>query len=554
MRSLAKRLLSEESGAVAFVYALALPALVAAGGIAFDYARMAALDTELQNAADQAALAAVTQLDGKADACIRAVAAAQVNAAGSSGLLANQTLFANEVAGTLNIQIADTTTCDGVGNIRFYSSYTNATTNTAATTGVDAKFVGVTVNTRKAVFALTPIVAAFDSGNLAGTAVAGLGSAICKVPPVMICNPNESADPTFTAGNYIGKGLKLVSVGSGGGAWSAGNFGYLNTGGGSNGAPGIREALGWNTPPGDCISQTGVDTKPGASVSVTDALNTRFDIYDSNVSCPTGGTCGPSINVVKDVLGPNNTGGNNACRLHNAGWQEATPDNKLYLPNSTNALTASTLTPDVMGHPRDMCHAATSGALNFCSGPIGTGDWDRDTYFRTNYGWNAGQWPTNTGLSPSVAVTATNYASRYNVYRWEITNAATALQTRNVGSLRDRRQPVCGAVQTPAYPTVTPGATTVDRRRLSVAVVNCSTGDGGTPVNGSSDDVTVIKWLEVFLVEPSLNRGAASSGSHARIGTGAGDIYVEVIAETLAGGAGSTAGQVVRRDKPYLVE
>jgi hypothetical protein len=55
-------------------------------------------------------------------------------------------------------------------------------------------------------------------------------------------------------------------------------------------------------------------------------------------------------------------------------------------------------------------------------------------------------------------------------------------------------------------------------------------------------------------VEPSINRGAASSGSHARSGTGAGDIYVEVISETTAGGAGSTNGQVVRRDKPYLIE
>jgi len=41
--------------------------LIAAGGIAFDYARLAAMDTELQQAADQAALAAVTQLDGPAD-------------------------------------------------------------------------------------------------------------------------------------------------------------------------------------------------------------------------------------------------------------------------------------------------------------------------------------------------------------------------------------------------------------------------------------------------------------------------------------------------------
>ena len=52
-----------ESGATAALYALALPALVAVAGIGFDYAHIAAMDTELQNAADQAALAGATQLD-----------------------------------------------------------------------------------------------------------------------------------------------------------------------------------------------------------------------------------------------------------------------------------------------------------------------------------------------------------------------------------------------------------------------------------------------------------------------------------------------------------
>ena len=72
VRSFGKKLWREESGAVASIYALALPALIAIGGIAFDYTRLAAMDTELQNAADQAALAAVTQLDGRAGAVSRA--------------------------------------------------------------------------------------------------------------------------------------------------------------------------------------------------------------------------------------------------------------------------------------------------------------------------------------------------------------------------------------------------------------------------------------------------------------------------------------------------
>ena len=62
----------DQNGAVAALYVMALPALVVAAGVGFDYSRLAGMDSELQNAADQAALAGVTQLDGKDGACSRA--------------------------------------------------------------------------------------------------------------------------------------------------------------------------------------------------------------------------------------------------------------------------------------------------------------------------------------------------------------------------------------------------------------------------------------------------------------------------------------------------
>jgi Flp pilus assembly protein TadG len=571
MRSLAKHLWSEESGAIAATYALALPALIAAGGIAFDYARMASLDTELQNAADQAALAAVTQLDGKPTACSRAVAAAQVNAAGTSGLLANKTLFANEAAGTLNIQIADPTTCDGVGNIRFYSAYTNAATNTVATTDATAKFVGVTVNTRKAVFALTPIVAAFDSGDLAGTAVAGLGSAICKVPPVMICNPNESADPTFTTANYVGKGLKLASVGGSGGAWAPGNFGYLDVGS-STANPNVelRQALGWINVPGNCSGLGGVKTRTGSGTAVTQALNTRFDIYEksnagnpnsnkgsnlnnSNASCPTGGQCPPSINTVKDLLRKGNAGGADKCGFKNNEWELPAQE---YLPSANAAIDVPNLPaaqrPTGMGHPRDICHAVSNnGVCGGTASKIGDGIWDRDAYFYVNYGWSPANWKTYvaSGVNPIPAPNVTP-PSRYRVYQWEIDNRDTSIGGRTIlaqralgngaAALVDHDKPVCSPLQSFGTGLV-PGGSTVDRRRISAAVINCT----AQSVNGGGGAVyTVLKWIEFFLVEPSFNRER----------TDANDVYVEVIGETSLGGSGSTAGQVVRRDKPYLVE
>ena len=51
MRRTVRRLAHNNSGAVAPTVALSLVALIAAGGIAFDYSRLASLDTELQGAA-----------------------------------------------------------------------------------------------------------------------------------------------------------------------------------------------------------------------------------------------------------------------------------------------------------------------------------------------------------------------------------------------------------------------------------------------------------------------------------------------------------------------
>ena len=150
-------LIRKEDAAVAPIVAISLFALVAAGGIAFDYARMATLDTELQAAADQAALAAATQLDGKSDSITRATNAAQ-------NLVSNRSLFANDANASGNSVTIPTLT--------FYSSYTDPSSNTATTDGASAKFVKISTATRSAFFALTPIVGVLSANNLMGTAVA----------------------------------------------------------------------------------------------------------------------------------------------------------------------------------------------------------------------------------------------------------------------------------------------------------------------------------------------------------------------------------------------
>jgi hypothetical protein len=84
----------------------------------------------------------------------------------------------------------------------------------------------------------------------------------------------------------------------------------------------------------------------------------------------------------------------------------------------------------------------------------------------------------------------------------------------------------------------------VDRRRISAAVLNCT----ALGLHGHATNQPVLKWIDLFLVEPSFDRG--TGGNKRTDGT---DVYVEIIGETSSGAAGSTAGQVVKRDTPYLV-
>src|SRR3546814_460296 len=102
MRVRGTGLLRSEAGAVAPTVALSLFGLIAAGGLAFDYARLASLDTELQQAADHAALAAASQLDGETGACARAAQAA-------SAMVVNETRFANDGQG-ITIDVANEAT------------------------------------------------------------------------------------------------------------------------------------------------------------------------------------------------------------------------------------------------------------------------------------------------------------------------------------------------------------------------------------------------------------------------------------------------------------
>ena len=520
MRRAAQKLWKSESGSVAPIVAISLFALIGAAGIGFDYARMASLDTELQDAADQAALAAATQLDGKSDSITRATAAAK-------NLFANNTRFAND----------GTTRGVVISGFTFYLGY-DQTADAYGTVTTDPKLasvVKVTTAGREAFFALTPIVGAIRSGTLTGSATAGIGQAICKVPPVMICNPAESATNTDPLADFTapaGTGLKLVT----GNASAPGNFGWLESNLG-NGASALSEALGYDSPPGTCSPIQKVTTKTGMNASVLSALNTRFDVFaNGNSTCPSqdGGTCSPSANTRKDL----------ACKMSGGNcsdnWAESP---KPYRPTSVAALPSNgSGDPDMMGYPRDMCHAVPAGTTGEC-GIVGNGTWDRDAYFRVNYGYSTAQpWTSGTGLSSTV--------TRYQVYQWELSHQTAVNGSHGIGVPQTLTQNYTG-FGIPAIagrPGLTPGGANLDRRRISVAVLNCN----ALSVSGKTSNIPVAKWLDVFLVEPSYSR-TGGSGSNKVAYTDQKEVYVEVIGATGSGVDGTTNSQVVQRAVPYLI-
>ena len=504
-------LVQDEGGAVAVTFALSLTALILIAGVGFDYGRLAAMDSELQNGADQAALAGATQLNGANDACSRAATAAV-------GMVTNRTVVANS-ANTISIPLEPA--CDATGNVRFWQDKDRTT---AATTGANAHFIELTVATRSVDYAFTPI-AGLIRGTINAAAMAGLGSSVCKVPPVFMCNPDQGGDAAFTIANYIGKGLRLIAN-SGGSSYGSGNFGYLDASGG-NGAQAISQALGRTEIPGDCISADSITTKPGVQVSVLDALNTRFDVYANglNQACSSSNDmCPPSANSRKDLMHKGNTGNCAFSSGNGSGWHEAPNP---YFPASAIPLTQPQISvTSPMGYPRDMCHAI-SATGNCSGGQIGTGIWDRNAYFKTN----SANYAANFDVSGTFG-TAT--PTRYQVYKYEAANAGSRLQNQADSGSTSRPQPYCHT------PGVAVGGNSIDRRVLSVAVVNCTGANLNNPI-------TPVKWVDAFLTEPSVNRRNGST--HV---TEQSDVYVEVIGATTLGG-GSAAAQLVRRDVPYLV-
>ncbi|WP_338243559.1 TadE/TadG family type IV pilus assembly protein [Aurantiacibacter hainanensis] len=541
-----RRFLHDDSGAVAATYAIAITGLIIVAGAAFDYNRLMALDSELQTAADHAALAAVTQLDEEDGACARAGNAAVE-------LLRNITLMSNDDTGNLisvnggaTVGVSDDACASFSPAVTFYE---DAAKTTVATTDETAQFVEVRVDVRSARYAFTSLGGLLGS-NTSGIALAGIGSAVCAIPPIMICSPDPS-QPFNAAGNR-GVGIQATGKDPGNtGSWSPGNFGFLEVGSGQTNE--LAQAIAFGTATFDCIPENSANNvETGNSQNLYRALNTRFDIRPQGggaLAACDGTSCPAALSVVTDLIKNNNGTTGNQCGLGNQGWQ-LPPANQRFNPRPrlgtdtrTTPVNSTGPNPLVMSLGRDLCHYTNYGvACSSVNGGyndrFGNGHWPIGDYFRLYH-------PTFLPLSNpptdalgNVLPTATlphARMTRYETYLWEQSATGPGVPDISNGKGPQRGNRICQL-----------GSATSDRRVLTVAVVsNCAS------LSGSSTPVVIDEYIDAFLVEPVIDENTEVTRGRARD-----SIYIEVIGPaTIAGGGAGTGGpQTIKRDTPYLIE
>lgn len=457
----------DDRGAVGPMYAIAMFALVAIAGVAFDYGRMATAQSELQNAADQAALAAATQLDGTSGAMDRAKNAAR-------NYFYNISRTADDDKGW-QITIADS-------GFTFFSDG-----NAGTVTNVDesATAVEVGVDSREVFYALTPVVAAFSSGGIHANARAMLKRAGCQVPPIMVCVDRN--DFPLPADEGHGLLMHFLPSQTSTAPLAPGNLGFLTL----KGIPSSNRTLGENAPFNDCSQLDNVETDPGNKTPQVDAMNSRFDVYANPLSCQSknGDFC-PSQSVRKNMA-IKETGTVNLP----ANWPTTTP----LKPGDPNypACGATGMTRDSSNKWQ---YNANGGAFTndtcFANGTctyLGDGKWNIQAYLDANH--------------PGVLASSFPTGTRYEVYNWELEDRAQRLQPRIVQYDTDLPKKVGNTwkqdiVNYCAYPQpifsdpLTPSTTQKDRRILTVAAVNCNGLRG-------RDRVKILRWIDVLLLDTS---------------------------------------------------
>jgi Flp pilus assembly protein TadG len=352
-------------GSVAIYVALIAATLFGIIGLAIDASRAMIVNSEAQVAADAAALTAASQLDGTPTAIARANAAL-------ANLIENDQRWASTGAGAVTI-----------ANVRYLSGLPDDDSlpidgSFVTTDPLEARFVEVTTAPLTHLNTFLRAVGAIAPLNIARQAVAGCNQIVCRVPPMMICNPAEAggAGTPFDVEAWRGRQVILMHQGGMNSSWAPGNFGYLQVS--APGANALRDALASVNGANDCYGAD-VTTEPGAKVGARAALNVRFGIYE------------------------------------NPGFGGSARSDPEFAPDI-----------NVRAMPRDFTFTGPGGRF-------GDGHWDCLAYWNTHH--------ASSGVTrPTECVADTSGFARYDMYQFEIDNGLDLQAPQNAANeLADRR-------------------------------------------------------------------------------------------------------------------
>jgi Flp pilus assembly protein TadG len=260
-----------ERGSILATSAIAMLAVLLAVGMGVDISRLYLSKAELQNAADAAALAGVSGLNGAAPGITEAVnrAVKEMNKYDfnktSVQIDASNVLFAVNLNGT----------------------YMSA--SQAALSPANIRFVKVTTPDLPVGMSFAALVLG-SSKNLSATATAGFSVApneICPWLPAFVLD--DPANKISPGGVYT---FRLAP----GDDISPGNYQLLAPiqSGGSGDREGMANGVNWCVQPGQEI-----DTKPGVtSGAIRQGINTRFDIYAAGLD---PGLSPPDTNIAENI-------------------------------------------------------------------------------------------------------------------------------------------------------------------------------------------------------------------------------------------------------------
>ena len=493
------RFQKSESGTIAILWALSLVVILGMVALVFGIGRLGATQGELQSFADNVALAAAGELDGKADAITRATAAAanlisDTQTFGSSG---------NTLSGPSDYALVFHSALPPSDLTPLGADVTNDP--------AEAIFAQVLVNPINVSMPFTTAVNALLGGGttpiapaVTAEAVAGFTQEACDITPLMFCLPSGG----YSAAANIGKMINLRSGGSGS-AWGPGDLGFLDpssadlgsTCAGLSGAQLMICLLGAVQNITKCFNQRGVDTEPGQMVGIEDAVfNIRFDIYKSTLNGKKNNPLyAPAPNVISGLV----PSGGGSC----------IGQNEVASPGPTGL-------PQTIGLPRDTCFYSST-----CASPtsrFGDGVWDYAGYIAMNHGGVDGHLTSQ--------VVPTQYpGTRYETYLREIaygdSNSGNNFNILN--GMAETGRPSCSSNMSPD-----------PKRRVVIAAgVDCI----ANPIAGQTNDVQVEEFFELFMTEPVGDDGLSpptvdfwleiigSAGGDGYSAAGAGGLFRDIV-------------------------